>query len=331
MPEIRQDVISGRWVIIATERGARPGDFASAREKPQGGFCPFCAGSEQRTPPEVAAVRPAGSPADTPGWQVRVVPNKFPALRPEGQVLTGSDGLHSMVSGVGVHEVIIDAPRHAVSPTELSISEFTAVLTMYRARMKALCADERMEYGVLFKNVGAAAGASIEHGHSQLIGVPVMPRRVEEEMQHCREHYANTERCLLCDIVAQELADGSRVVVESERFVVLCPYAPRFPFEMTVLPKQHCARFHETTSQDLGELAGVLHDALRRMEASLNAPPFNFALHTAPLAGSAPDYYHWHIEVIPRVTRAGGFEWGTGFYINPMPPERAAESMRAQD
>jgi len=331
MAEIRQDVISGRWVIIATERGARPSDFASAREKPQGGFCPFCTGNEERTPPEVDAMRRDGSAPDRPGWQVRVVPNKFPALRPEGQVLAGSEGLHNRVSGVGVHEVIIDAPHHAVSPTELLPSEFAAVLGMYRARMKALCNDERMTYGVLFKNVGAAAGASLEHGHSQLIGVPVMPRRVQEEMQHCRVHYDTAGRCLLCDILAQELADGARVVVEGERFVAICPYAPRFPFEMSVLPKYHSARFHETPTEHLDELASVLHEALRRMEASLDNPPFNFALHTAPLAGPAPEFYHWHIEVIPRVTRAGGFEWGTGFYINPMPPENAAQSMREQN
>lgn len=329
MAEIRRDVVSGRWVIIATERASRPHDFACGRGESRGGFCPFCEGNEDRTPPEIAALRSGGGAPDTPGWQVRVVPNKFPALRLEGEVNARGVGLYHKVNGVGAHEVIIENPRHLLSPTQVTAREFEPVLQAYVERCAALAVDDRLAYVLVFKNVGEAAGASLEHSHSQIIAVPVIPRRVHEEMQRCEVFHKRRRQCLYCDIIEQELRGGERVVLDDRDFVVLSPYASRFPFEMLLLPKYHACHFHRTEPDGLVRLAHVLHEALVRMEMCMEDPPWNLAIHTSPVTGLEQGYYHWHIEIIPRVTRIAGFEWGTGFYINPLEPERATGFLRA--
>jgi UDPglucose--hexose-1-phosphate uridylyltransferase len=328
MAELRRDPVSGRWVIIATERASRPQDFALTREEPVGGFCPFCEGNEDRTPPEVYAVRRPGSAPDSPGWKVRVVPNKFPALSADGGTRSGGDELYRSVEGFGCHEVIIESPRHIITPTALAPDDFTLVLQTYCRRFRALSADERLAYVLMFKNVGSRAGASLEHSHSQLIAVPVMPRRVAEEMQHSNAYFEKHGRCIFCDIVERELRLGERVVLATDDFAVLSPYAARFPFEMWVLPRFHAHHPMHLEPAQVAELARVLHEALARLEACLESPPFNYAIHTAPVTGEDFGYYHWHIEVIPRVTQVAGFEWGTGFYINPMEPESAARYLR---
>ncbi|MHC4593046.1 MAG: galactose-1-phosphate uridylyltransferase, partial [Planctomycetota bacterium] len=328
MAELRRDPVSGRWVIIATERAARPHDFFMTRGRRRGGFCPFCEGNEDRTPPEIAAVRPLGGPPDTPGWKVRVVPNKFPALRMDQRLEVHDEGAYHTVEGFGIHEVIIESSQHLVSPTEMATQDFGLVLQTYCDRSRVLSADERLAYVLVFKNVGQTAGASIEHSHSQLIGVPVMPKRVHEEMRSCEEFFEDGAHCLFCSIIEQELADGRRVVAESDGFVVLCPFAARFPFEMWLLPKEHMCHLFELDGPQLSDAAGILQEALARLEVCLQDPPYNYAIHTAPTTGEGASYYHWHVELIPRVTQVAGFEWGTGFYINPMAPESAAQYLR---
>jgi len=320
--------MSGRWVIVAAERAPRPNDFALTRGERKGGFCPFCEGNEDRTPPEVASIRRPGTAPNTPGWQVRVVPNKYPALEPKGEVKAEGRGIHHKVTGVGVHEVIVEHPSHVTSPAEMSDDDFAKVVEVYGDRMRALASDGRLIYVLIFKNVGEAAGASLEHSHSQLIAVPVMPRRVHEEMQRSEAHYYRHHRCLLCDVIRQEMEERERVVLESDAFIVISPYAARFPFEMWVMPKYHAGWFHGTSPERVPELARLLREAIVRLEKCMGRPPFNYAIHTAPVTGQGRDYYHWHIELIPRVTRVAGFEWGTGFYINPMPPETAARYLR---
>ncbi|MFO8007931.1 MAG: galactose-1-phosphate uridylyltransferase [Candidatus Brocadiia bacterium] len=327
MAELRQDPVSGRWVIIATERAARPHDFRVPRGRGHGGFCPFCEGNEDRTPPEVYAVRAEGTKPDTPGWQVRVVPNRFPALRAEQDATDMGNGFYHAVGGHGVHEVIIESPRHITSPTEAPPEELVPVVRTYCARAGAH-SKQGLSYVLLFKNVGQRAGASIEHSHSQLIAVPVLPKRVAEEMQNCREYGNREGKCLFCEIVRREREAGARVVLERDGFVVLSPYSARFPFELWILPAFHAVHFHELSDTRAEQLAHVLHEVLTRLDICLREPPYNYAVHTAPVGAPDDAPYHWHIEVIPRVTRVAGFEWGTGFYINPMEPERAAEHLR---
>jgi len=328
MAEIRQDPASGRWVIIATERSARPHDFQNRREPPKGGFCPFCEGNEDRTPPEVYAVRPAGSRPNGPGWKVRVVPNKYPALRLDASAAEDASELHHAVAGVGAHEVIIESPQHVITPPEMLTEDYAEVMRTYWVRTRALSEDPRLTYVLVFKNVGDVAGASLQHSHSQLIAVPVTPKRVLEEMARCAEHHAQSGSCLFCHLLEREEREQVRVIRQTGRFVAISPFAARFPFEMWVLPRQHVEHFHDTPQDAAVELAGLMQDVLARLDVALQEPPYNFAVHTSPLGDQAQGCYHWHIEVIPRVTRVAGFEWGSGFYINPMEPERAAEYLR---
>jgi UDPglucose--hexose-1-phosphate uridylyltransferase len=337
MPELRHDPIQKRWVIIASERGRRPDDFPRMDLAGEGGFCPFCTGNESKTPPEIAALRSSGGP-NSPGWQVRVVPNKFPALRIEGMLDRKGLGIYDRMNGVGAHEIIIETPRHDAGLAELSIPEFERVLWMYRERLVDLLRDSRFKYILIFKNYGAAAGASLSHPHTQIIATPVTPLTLAEELNSAREHYRYKERCLFCDVIEQELDANERIVYANDAFVALAPYASRFPFELFLAPRHHYHSFAEISDPMIHELAVALKDILLRIKKCLNDPPYNFVIHTIPNTKTtlkrtsywdtiAVDY-HWHIEIMPRMTRMAGFEWGTGFYINPTAPEEAAKYLR---
>ena len=329
MPELRKDPVVGRWVIISTERARRPSDVAGEPERPTGQHCVFCEGDEARTPPEVLAGRPGGSPANGPGWAYRVVPNKFPALRIEGDIEPAGEGLFDRMNGVGAHEVVIETPRHDGSLATLPQEAVTDVLVACRDRILDLKKDPRFEYILIFKNHGEAAGASLEHPHSQLIATPIIPIMVAEELSGAARYFEMKERCVWCDIVRQESRARRRLVLQGDGFVALAPFAPRLPFETWILPTRHRASFEEAGVEELRGLAGLLGEFLRRMNRVLHDPPYNFMLHTAPLREPPGESYHWHLEVIPKLTKVAGFEWGSGFYINPVPPEDAAEALRA--
>ncbi len=330
MPELRKDPIVGRWVIISSERARRPSDFAAEPVRPAGADCVFCAGREAKTPPEILAGRAPGGAPDTPGWGYRVVPNKFPALRIEGELDATGEGLYDRMNGVGAHEVVIETPDHGTSLATMPAEAVAEVLLAFRERMLDLKKDPRFEYVLVFKNHGEAAGASLEHAHSQLIATPIIPVMVAEELAGAAHYFTLKERCVWCDIVRQERRDGRRRVLEANGFVALTPFAPRFPFETWVLPIRHRAAYEESDVDELRGLAVVLGEFLRRMNRVLGHPPFNFMLHTAPLRDGQPDSYHWHLEIIPKLTRVAGFEWGSGFFINPMPPEDAAAALRTE-
>ncbi len=329
MPELRRDPITGRWVIIATDRAKRPTDFV--REKVQvrqSAFCPFCYGNESKTPPEILAHRGNGTGPDTPGWTIRVVPNKFPALGIEGSLDRQGEGLYDKMNGVGAHEVIIETPEHSMTLATMPVERVEEVLWVYRDRITDLKKDQRFKYILIFKNHGDAAGASLEHPHSQLIALPVVPKRVREEVDGAQNHYNFKERCIFCDITRQEMDSGNRVVAENQGFIVLAPFAPRFPFEMWIVPKVHQSAFEACQQCELQQLAAILKDMLIRLDKVLDCPPYNYIIHTSPISEGAEDYYHWHLEIMPKLTKVAGFEWGTGFYINPTPPEEAAKFLR---
>jgi UDPglucose--hexose-1-phosphate uridylyltransferase len=239
LPELRKDPVTGRWVIIAVDRSMRPSDFAREHVIPKGGrFCPFCPGNELKTPPEILAYRPNGGPNE-PGWTLRVVANKFPALRVEGDLNRQGEGLYDKMSGVGAHEVIIETPDHNLTLGDLSEKQIEDVFWAFRDRVLDLKKDARLIYILIFKNHGEAAGASLEHTHSQLIALPVVPKRVREEMDGAKRYYDYKERCIYCDIVRQESDTGHRVILESDFFIAAAPYASRFPFETWIFPKKH--------------------------------------------------------------------------------------------
>lgn len=328
MPELRKDPVIGRWVIISAERGKRPSDFLIAPEKKRGGFCPFCEGNEDKTPPEVLAYRAPGTQPNKPGWRIRVVSNKYPALQIEGELKRRGDGVYDYMNGVGAHEVIIETPDHDKDLFDLDVAQIEDVWWAIRDRILDLQKDPRFQYILVFKNHGAAAGASLEHTHSQLIATPIIPKRVLEELNGFQKHYGYKERCIFCDMIRQEKETDKRIVLENDRFIAFEPFAPRFPFETWILPKNHILHFENSQKEDYADLARIMKEIVTRINRALSDPPYNFVIHTAPLTEDNYQDFHWHIEFIPKLTKIAGFEWGSGFYINPTPPEDAAKFLK---
>jgi UDPglucose--hexose-1-phosphate uridylyltransferase len=328
MPELRKDPVVGRWVIISVERGKRPSDFASPSQKRRvAGFCPFCPGNEYTTPEEIMVIKPPEGESSPQEWTLRVVPNKFPALQIHGDLHKSGEGIFDKMNGIGAHEVIIETPDHLSSLSVMPRKSLENVLWAYHKRMNDLKKDSRLKYVLVFKNEGEAAGASLEHTHSQLIALPIVPKLVKEEITVCREYYDMKERCLFCDIIMQEREDGRRIVCENEHYLAIAPFAPRSPFETWILPKRHESSYQPFDSS-FSSMAEVLQRVLNQLDVLLDVPPYNFMIHTSPFTEETNEYYHWHLELMPKLTKIAGFEWGSGFYLNPTPPEVAAEYMR---
>jgi UDPglucose--hexose-1-phosphate uridylyltransferase len=292
------------------------------------GFCPLCEGNEDRTPPEIVAFRDDGTPPNSPGWTLRVVPNKFPALRIEGDLSREGEGIYDKMNGIGAHEVVIETPRHEETLATLPQKNVKNVLLAYRERIIDLRRDQRLRYVLVFKNHGVAAGASLEHSHSQIIALPIVPRRVVEEIEGAKTYFSYKDRCVFCDIIRQELQRKHRVITENNSFLSIAPFASRFPFETWILPKSHHSSFEAMESSQYEQAAQILSDTLQRLSHVLNDPPYNYVIHTSSFPEVDGDHYHWHFEIMPKLTKVAGFEWGTGFYINPTPPEEAANYMR---
>ncbi len=328
MPELRKDPIIGRWVIISSERAKRPTSFNSVSERKEATQCPFCPGHEVHTPPEIISYRDSTSEPNQQGWSLRVIPNKYPALIVEGSLDRQPKGLYDRMHGIGAHEVIIETPEHNRDLVDMSDEEVKNIFWAYRERMLDLERDSRLKYILVFKNHGEAAGASLEHAHSQLIATPIIPKRVAEELEGAEKYFNFKERCIYCDIIRQEISEQERVVADFDSFITVQPFAPRFPFETWILPKSHQSSYLEMSDDDYLVLARCMKDTLSRLKKALNDPPFNFMIHTRPVSKKSQEYYHWHIEIIPKLTKIAGFEWGSGFYINPTTPEEAATYLR---
>jgi len=337
MPELRKDPVIGRWVIIATERASRPDQFSNVSESgPVEKACPFCEGSESQTPPEIYAIRPKNTPRNSPGWDLRVVPSIAPFLRIEGELERRGKGLYDLMNGIGAHEIVIEANQHIANMADLSEEQIARVFSCYIDRMTDLEKDLRFKYVLIFKNYGwVAGGGRVKHSRSQMIATPVNPKRVKEELTGARHYYDYHERCIFCDLIKQELQAKDRLILDLDGFIAVSPFAARFPFETWILPKKHACDFTSLDQDGKKNLAKVMKTLLSKLKNGLNDPPYNYVLHTAPFRRQKLGYwrsidndYHWHIEIIPRLTRVAGFEWGTGFYICPLPPETAAKFLR---
>ncbi|MGA2192491.1 MAG: galactose-1-phosphate uridylyltransferase [Nitrospirota bacterium] len=338
MPELRKDPVIGRWVIISTERAKRPTDFNSSlpeEEKEGGGACPFCPGNETMTPPEILSYREPGSAKNGPGWYTRVTANKFPALKIEGDLDRQGIGIFDKMNGIGAHEVVIESPRHDTRLEDLETPQIVRILHAYRERIIDLERDPRLRYVLVFKNHGKTAGASLSHPHSQIIATPIIPKDVKEKLDGAKSFYDFKERCIYCDVICQEQTMPDRNVIETPHFISFCPFAPRFPFEVWVMPKRHSCAYTDALPEEIEDLAWVMKVTLKKIAKTLNNPPYNFILHTAPNRIPRKGHwhtlgqdFHWHIEIMPRLTKVAGFEWGSGFYINPTPPEEAARCLR---
>jgi UDPglucose--hexose-1-phosphate uridylyltransferase len=336
-PEWRQDPLTERLVLISPERAERPMKSA--------GVCPFCEGHESETPPEVLAYREPGSTPNGPGWRVRVVPNRFAAVRLDagtdwhGSVgtdfqsvqheLDAKDRLevcpHGSAPGIGVAEVFIECPYHEMTFCNLSREQMADVFRAWRDRLRFWHDDGRVAFVQIFRNEGSAAGASLDHCHSQLIGIPFVPHSVVEEVNHLATLRGFAGYCPLCRWVESGRND-ERFVLESSRFAAFGPPAPRFPGETWLMPKFHIHAFDALGDDKLLEMADVVRDLLARIDQVFDAPAFNLVMKLPPFPLN--DAYHWRLEILPRVTRIAGWELGTGIFINTMFPEDAAKLLR---
>lgn len=337
MPELRKDPITGRWVVFSAERSKRPSDFPRPRPETvleHDKSCPFCYDNENKTPPEVAAIRTNDSKPNTAGWTVRVVPNKFPALSLDEKsdlVKTPKNGLYHSMPGYGTHEVIIESPKHNASLSSHSEGQLSMIWEVIRDRYVEHGKDSRLKYVQVFKNHGSTAGASLMHAHFQVITTPNIPSTVTAELTCSLEHFIDTGKCIYCQITHDELRNGSRVIQETEDFVAFCPFASRFPFEIGIIPKKHNSTFADLANSEIDDLSSLTKMVFTRLNEALSDPPFNLLIHSAPLDLKAEEYYHWHIEILPRLTKIAGFEFGTGYYINPTTPENASRFLNNRE
>ncbi|MHB8952615.1 MAG: galactose-1-phosphate uridylyltransferase [Pirellulaceae bacterium] len=345
MPQLRKDPLSDRWVIYAEGRQQRPNEFERLQQRRADIRCPFCCGHETDTPTEISTYC-AGDMAASPGsvdaglgttsrsgngapWLVRVIPNKYPALLTRGQADLTEGGLYVSGNGVGAHEVIVESPRHVASLSELTADEAGLMMLAYRDRMRALQQQVGLQYALVFKNVGPESGASLEHSHSQIVATPMVPSEVQREVAACKRLFRLQRHCFYCRVIEDELTHRLRLAAESDRFVAICPYASRMPYETWILPRAHQSHFERQEPTELAELAEFLRCLIAQLELRHAHLAYNYFIHTAPFDTSRLRHYHWHIEILPRLTTTAGFEFGAGYFINPVPPEQAAADLRS--
>ncbi len=327
MPEIRYNVVTREWVIIATERAKRPEQFSQqnirrSKAEPYVATCPFCPGNEQMTPPETFRI------ADNGKWRVRVVPNKFAALDRDAKLTRSSNGLKRIISGTGIHEVIVETPAHDIHMALLSQPDFDRVIQAYYQRYDAISKDPRISHTTLFRNHGERAGTSLEHPHSQIVGTPIVPPQVRDRMETALRYYDDEGECLFCNMIEDEMRDAIRIVTSNPHFVAFIPFAALSPFQLWLFPVRHCANFGESTDEELASLSQTLRLLLRKICFSLSNPDYNLSVRSVTREAGGSRCQHWYLSVIPRVTRLAGFELGSGMFINTSRPEDSAKFLR---
>ena len=335
MSELRRNPVTGQWVILAENRGQRPQEFAYREVALEDFQCPFCQGQEERTPGETLAIRDAASERDGPGWRVRVVPNKYPVLDRNG--FDGARNQHphplpereeEILPGIGLHEIVIESPRHLTSVTQLSHGEFAEVVLAYHRRLGDLARQKKYSQATLFKNSGPMGGATLSHVHSQLVATDATLAILIDRGPAFEQYAAKHGVCPICQEVLDAAARDGRLVAATEHFVAYCPLAARFAYETWIVPREHGANFHAIDKAVLPELAGLFRQTLVKLEAIVKLPAYNYIVHTAPFDSARANHYHWHIEILPRITNLAGFELGSGCFINAVFPEKAAATLR---
>lgn len=335
MAELRRDALLDRWIITGITEGDSLEELIPAYKKVGPDECPFCEGKEKETLPEIYALRKQDSLADTPGWQVRVIPNRTKILTPQGELQKRGEGsIYDLENAIGSQEIVIISPKHINSFSKLTNEEVAQVLKVYQYRLGELAKNNLLRYALIFHNQGAGP-VSVEHAHSQIIALPFVPKTIREEINGAKKYYNFKMRCIFCDMVEQEIETGKRIVLENEDYLAFTPFASRFPFEVWVLPKIHNCCFQKSKEETFSNLGIVLKNVLEKIEKVLANPYLNLILHTAPLRYEEleegeiiNDVYHWHFEILPHAFPAGGFEWGGDFYLNPPTPEVTAKILR---
>lgn len=326
MAELRLNLITREWVIIATERAKNPEEFIQHNHKYIPAFsdkCPFCPGNEQRMPEEVMRV----SSGDC--WRVRVTQNKFPALSPQGEKERMNKGLRHLVTGVGRHEIIIESPIHNMHLAFMDTDDLSAVLRTYQRRFIELYRDPRVEYVIIFKNFGEEAGTSLLHPHTQIIGTPITPLLVRTRREEQVRYFDNTGNCLLCDLLQDEVNDGERIILHTDHFVAFIPFAALSPFHTWIFPKRHSSTFGSITDIEIDDLSRQLKSVFLKFHEGLENPDFNYVMRSHDPNECDSPYFHWYLSIVPRITETAGFELGSGMYINTAIPEKSAAFLRS--
>ncbi|PJA28440.1 MAG: galactose-1-phosphate uridylyltransferase [candidate division Zixibacteria bacterium CG_4_9_14_3_um_filter_46_8] len=336
MSTLRRDPIVGRWVVDTDKLEPLSTTLQKLGNISAFPKCPLCRGSEGDTPPEVFAIRSDGSKPNTPGWEVRVIPNFTAAMRVEGNLNRRPELMYDEMDSIGAHELVIGSPEHFANLVDLPEPQIAKIFRAYINRLRDLKKDMRLRSIFIYGTYGKRALLeSLPHTHSHIIATPVTPKLIKEQYVGCRTYYEYKERCVYCDIIKQELRQGKRIVTENDGFVAITPFASRFSHEIWILPKKHSCDFENSPESDLPWMASILKEILTRIRALLGDPPYNLALFNGPNRNGREGYwltieydYHWHIEIMPTFTRPEGFEWATGFYINDTTPETAARRLR---
>jgi UDPglucose--hexose-1-phosphate uridylyltransferase len=323
MSLFRKDPFGSAWVLISPERGLEASDFGSVL--PAANHSPLSPGNEHQVGAEIVAMRPSTSLRNSPDWRMRVIEHPTALLSPKAFVL-GGDDLFKFAPNSGYQEVIVEHPDAGMRLDTMPLDHLTGVLKLYRDRLSHLATKPHINHVQITRNVGKAAGALYEHPHAQVLAMPATSRWVEEEITAAHRYADAKSSCLFCDVIEAELADRERLVSYNPAFVAFAPYASKTPFETWILPRHHSSGFTNIASNALPLLANLLQTVVRALNAALDYPPYNLVLHT--LAHPSSDRYHWHIEILPRLTTHAGFDWGNGFYINPTPPEDATRFLR---
>jgi UDPglucose--hexose-1-phosphate uridylyltransferase len=326
MPELRHNLITREWVIIATDRAKRPSDFKSHTDRMAApshvASCPFCPGNESKTPEEFHRVTIDGM------WKMRVVANKYPAVDREGIPSRSVDGTHRFVAGVGLHDVIIESPLHNTTLALMEPEDLVIALGLYKERFIEAYNDPRVEHVIIFKNHGLGAGTTIDHPHAQLIAIPIVPVQHRDRVTTAMQYFDDTGVCLMCDTLKAEIDDKSRVVIETEHFLTFIPYAALSPFHTWIFPKRHCASFSGITTEETADLGFHLKSILAKFYYGLEDPDFNLVIRSSRPKDIGNEFTHWYLSLMPKLSKTAGFELGSGMYINPSLPEENAAFLR---
>ena len=327
MSELRKDPIIRRWVIVSDDRNNKLSEYVTTTTEEEKHICPFCPGNEEKSPVEILAVKDPMSEDSRSKWRVRVIPDKFPLLRIEGDLKKRGHGMYDMMNAVGAHEVVIETPEHDADWTELEIDQLQIILGVYRQRALDLRKDTRFKHIIIVKNHGIPT-THYSHSHSHILAMPFVVKRVDEELNNSIDYFKIKERCIYCDIINEEINIGKRIIKESDKFLVFSPYASKFPFEICITPKTHVSDFGAISDDMLKDQAIIFKEIMTGIKKALRNLSYSMVLHSAPFQRGLVNEYHWHWEIIPRCSDMMGFEWGTGLYANPVLPEDAAKILR---
>ena len=337
--ELRKDYLLNRWVVIATERGRRPTDFSKQRaQSAKAAVCPLCIGNEHMTPAatllylkendEIVKTKDPSEGDRPSNWLIRVIPNLYPAFGPPKQTEDKAQIFKGEYLGnaIGAHEVIVESPNHDENPADAELPQLELLIQAYIDRIKELGSKAYVKYVSVFRNYGQEAGASLSHAHSQVIAMPIVPSMIQEELEASKSYFERGGKCVFCDIIEQE-TKGPRIIFENSDFAVFTPYASIAPMAFWIFPKKHAANLLSLSSTEITSFAKTLKASLKALKDVVNDPPYNFGLHIS-IDKTAEEFYHWHLEVYPKLSIWAGFEISTGTYINTITPETAAESLR---